>query len=105
MGRRPDRPAARRARSPDRGVARAHAPLAGGNFRFDREWTNRHLHPLSILTTLLLPPTLVTGVFGMNIKGLPFVDSEHAILWVSGLMIGSAAAVFLLISRVGVFKL
>ena len=69
------------------------------------EETNRHLHVLSILTTLLLPPTLVTGVFGMNIKGLPLVENDHAFLWVSALMIGTAAAVYLLIRRIGVFKL
>ena len=69
------------------------------------EETNRHLHVLTILTTLFLPPTLVTGVFGMNTKGLPFTDNENAFLWATALMIGSALAVYLLMRRVGVFKL
>jgi zinc transporter len=69
------------------------------------EETNRHLYVLSILTTLFLPPTLVTGVFGMNTKGLPFTDSESAFLWASALMVASALAVYLLMRRVGVFKL
>ena len=69
------------------------------------EETNRHLYVLSILTTLFLPPTLVTGVFGMNTKGLPFTDNENAFLWASALMVGSAVAVYLLMRRVGVFKL
>jgi len=69
------------------------------------EETNRHLFVLSILTTLFLPPTLVTGVFGMNTKGLPFTDNENAFLWASALMVGSALAVYLLMRRVGVFKL
>jgi len=34
--------------------------------------TNRRLFTLSILTACLLPPTLVTGFFGMNTKDLPF---------------------------------
>ena len=34
--------------------------------------TNRHLYILSIMTAFLLPPTLVTGFFGMNTGGLPF---------------------------------
>jgi zinc transporter len=47
----------------------------------------------------------VTGVFGMNTKGLPFTDNESAFLWASALMVGSAVAVYLLMRRVGVFKL
>jgi zinc transporter len=69
------------------------------------EETNRHLHVLAILTTLFLPPTLVTGMFGMNVKGLPFADNEDAFLWTAGLMVASALAVYLLMRRVGVFKL
>jgi zinc transporter len=36
------------------------------------EITNRRLFTLSILTACFLPPTLVTGFFGMNTKDLPF---------------------------------
>ncbi|MET0743607.1 MAG: CorA family divalent cation transporter [Microvirga sp.] len=35
---------------------------------------NRHLHTLSILTALFMPATLVTGLFGMNVKDIPFED-------------------------------
>jgi len=69
------------------------------------EETNRHLYILSILTTLFLPPTLVTGVFGMNTKGLPFTDVETGFLWAMGLVIGSSLAVYLIMRRIGVFKL
>ena len=41
------------------------------------EATNRNLYLLSILTTTLLPITLITGIFGMNVGGLPFRDSTH----------------------------
>jgi zinc transporter len=69
------------------------------------EETNRHLYVLSILTTLVLPPTLVTGVFGMNLKGLPFVETEDGFLWAAALMVASALAVYLLLRRIGAFKL
>jgi zinc transporter len=69
------------------------------------EETNRHLYVLSILTTLLLPPTLVTGVFGMNTKGLPLTDAETGFLWAMALMISSAGAAYLIMRRIGVFKL
>jgi zinc transporter len=68
------------------------------------EETNRHLYVLSVLTTLVLPPTLVTGVFGMNLKGLPFTDTEDGFLWAAALMGASALAVYLLLRRIGAFK-
>ena len=48
------------------------------HFKMEEE-SNRHLHTLSIVTTLLLPPTLVTGIFGMNTKGLPLTDDRNRI--------------------------
>ena len=45
------------------------------HFKMEEE-SNRHLHTLSIVTTMLLPPTLVTGIFGMNTKGLPLTDAR-----------------------------
>ena len=47
------------------------------------EQGNDNIRVLSVLTALLMPPTLVTGIFGMNTKGLPFTDLETAFLWAS----------------------
>jgi zinc transporter len=69
------------------------------------EQTNGHLHVLSILTMLFMPPTLVTGVFGMNTKGLPFTDNESAFLLAMGLLLASSLAVYLVMRRLGIFKL
>lgn len=38
--------------------------------------TNRQLYVLSILTALFLPATFITGLFGINVKGLPWVESD-----------------------------
>jgi zinc transporter len=38
--------------------------------------TNRRLFTLSILSACLLPPTLVTGFFGMNTKDLPLAGTD-----------------------------
>ena len=67
------------------------------------EETNRHLHALSILTSVFLPPTLVVGIFGMNVKGLPLVDNDDGFLWAMALCLASAAAVYLLLKRVSNF--
>lgn len=47
--------------------------------------TNRRLFTLSILTACLLPPTLVTGFFGMNTKDMPFQNSEGG-TWVAAMV-------------------
>jgi zinc transporter len=73
------------------------------HFKMEEE-SNRHLHALSIVTTLLLPPTLVTGVFGMNTKGLPLTDVEGGFLWAAALMIGSAGLAYLIMRRLGIVR-
>jgi zinc transporter len=54
--------------------------------------TNRRLLTLSILTACLLPPTLVTGFFGMNTKHLPFQEVDGG-TWFALLVAGTAAAI------------
>ncbi|WP_213774915.1 transporter [Bradyrhizobium sp. dw_78] len=68
------------------------------------ERSNKHLFVLSILTTLLLPPTLVTGIFGMNTKGLPLTDVESGFLWAVALMIGSSSLAYLIMRRMGIVR-
>jgi zinc transporter len=68
------------------------------------EETNHHLHILSILTCVLLPPTLVAGVFGMNIRGMPLAGDNTGFLWVIGLMIGSGLATYWILRAIGVLK-
>ncbi len=52
------------------------------------EETNRNLFILSIVTTIFLPMTLITGIFGMNVAGLPGLEDILAFWWV---MLGMAA--------------
>jgi zinc transporter len=72
-------------------------------FRGEEE-SNRHLHALSVVTMMLLPPTLVTGIFGMNTKGLPLTDVESGFLWAVALMLGSSAAAYWIMRRLGIVK-
>ena len=51
------------------------------------EATNRNLFLLSVVTTTLLPITLITGVFGMNVGGLPWVKHDSGFWWVLLLMV------------------
>lgn len=65
------------------------------------EKTNRQLYTLSILTALFLPPTLITGLFGMNTKELPLAEIENGSLIAIGLAAFSALAAYILIRRLG----
>ena len=54
---------------------------------------NRRLALLSVISVVLLPPTLITGIFGMNVDGLPFKDqSAYGFVLTMGLMAVSVVA-------------
>lgn len=61
------------------------------------EDTNRNLYVLSVL----MPMTLVTGVFGMNTGGLPFSTGDHAFWWVMLMVLaaGVGTAAYLFVKR------
>lgn len=68
------------------------------------ERTNRHLYVLSMITALLLPPSLVAGLFGMNLPGLPFAHSAHGLAFALLLGAASSVGVYLLLRRMGVAR-
>ncbi|KIZ34206.1 MULTISPECIES: transporter [Rhodopseudomonas] len=68
------------------------------------EQGNDSLRVLSVLTALLLPPTLITGVFGMNTRSLPFSDSDSSFLWAVGLMVLSSLIAYLIMRRIGIIR-
>lgn len=50
------------------------------------EQANRNTYALSVMTALLLPPTLVTGFFGMNTADLPFEEIPNG-TWIAAFFI------------------
>jgi zinc transporter len=64
------------------------------------EATSRNLAVLSTVTTALLPITLITGIFGMNVGGLPGVNSPSGFRWVMlVILVAIAISLVLLIKR------
>jgi zinc transporter len=59
--------------------------------------TNDNLYVVSLLTAIFLPITLITGIFGMNVGGLPGVDRDTGFAWVIGLMILTVVTSLLLL--------
>ena len=63
------------------------------------EATNRNLFLLSIVTTTLLPITLITGIFGMNVGGLPWLSHPHGFWWVIVVMLLAVVVTLILLRR------
>lgn len=63
--------------------------------------TNDRLYILTVVTTLLLPATFVTGFFGMNLKNLPFAEDDAGLIYVSIMCVIASAAVLMTIRRMG----
>jgi zinc transporter len=66
------------------------------------EHTNRHVEVLmTIVATVLLPATLVAGIFGMNVRGLPLTEDSYGFIWSMGILVGASALVYWLLKRSG----
>lgn len=44
--------------------------------------TQRHINILSVLASMFIPMTFITGLVGMNVKGIPFSDNPNGFLYV-----------------------
>lgn len=63
---------------------------------------NGNLRVLSILTSLFLPPTLIAGLFGMNVKDLPFLETPGGFWYVLGLCIISSISAYILMKKLDI---
>lgn len=66
------------------------------------DMTNSQLQILSVVATIFLPATLIAGIFGMNVKGLPFTGNSSGFLWSMLILIGASALIFWLLKRSGI---
>jgi zinc transporter len=62
--------------------------------------TNRHLYILSLMTAFLLPPTFITGFFGMNTTALPFAGDEHGTFYAITIIVMSMLLAWWLLRKV-----
>jgi zinc transporter len=67
------------------------------------EITSRRLFTLSVLTACLLPPTLVTGFFGMNTEGLQLRETAGGTWIATALLVASSAASYWVLRRMRAF--
>ncbi len=61
--------------------------------------TNEVMKVLTVISTIALPALAVTGIYGMNLKGLPFQESPHGAGIVAGLTLLFTALLLWLLRR------
>ena len=61
--------------------------------------TNQVMKVLTVLSTVALPALVISGIYGMNLKGLPFLESNHGTEFVVGAMLASTALVLWMLKK------
>ncbi|MGH6861941.1 MAG: CorA family divalent cation transporter [Phyllobacterium sp.] len=63
--------------------------------------SNQFLYILSIMTAVLLPTTVISGLFGMNTGGLPLAASSHGFWIIAFVALAISVLVYLVVRRIG----
>jgi magnesium transporter len=61
--------------------------------------TNEVMKVLTVLGTIALPALAISGIYGMNLKGLPFEDSAYGAEWVGGITLVATAILLYVLRR------
>ncbi|HAD08328.1 MAG TPA: zinc transporter ZntB, partial [Porticoccaceae bacterium] len=54
---------------------------------------NARMYVLAVVTAVFLPVTFITGLFGMNVAGLPGTEQDISFWLVSGIMLGTGIGI------------
>ncbi|AXC14740.1 Magnesium and cobalt transport protein CorA [Acidisarcina polymorpha] len=61
--------------------------------------TNQVMKVLTVLSTIALPALVISGIYGMNLKGLPFLESDYGSEYIGAAMFLSTVFLLLLLRR------
>jgi len=61
--------------------------------------TNQVMKVLTVLGTIALPSIVISGMYGMNTKGMPWLDSPYGSPIAVGLMVAATAALLLMLKK------
>ena len=61
--------------------------------------TNEVMKVLTVLGTIAIPVLAISGIYGMNLKGLPFEDSPHGAEWVGGITVIATATLLYVLRK------
>ncbi len=59
--------------------------------------TNQVMKVLTVLGTIALPALVISSFYGMNLKGLPWLESPHGVGIVSGIMIATTVVLLVIL--------
>ncbi len=62
---------------------------------------NRVMKIFSVVAVVLMPPTLIAGIYGMNFKHMPELEVYWGYLWAIGVMLASAIIPYWIARRKG----
>ena len=84
----------------DLDAARDHATLLQEEvFSVQNEAINDRMYLLAIISALFLPLGFLTGLFGINVGGLPGVEDPEAFWWFGGSLVVIAAGILVWMAR------
>lgn len=84
----------------DLDAARDHATLLQEEvFSVQNEAINDRMYLLAIISALFLPLAFLTGLFGINVGGLPGLEDPHAFWWFSGSLAVIATGILVWMAR------
>lgn len=61
--------------------------------------TNEVMKVLTVLGTIALPVLAISGIYGMNLKGLPFENSPHGAFYIGGITILCTAFLLVILRK------
>ncbi|WP_348266996.1 magnesium transporter CorA family protein [Edaphobacter paludis] len=61
--------------------------------------TNEVMKVLTVLGTIALPVLAISGIYGMNLKGLPLQDSPHGAFYVGGITLLCTALLLIILRK------
>lgn len=61
--------------------------------------TNQVMKVLTVLSTIALPGLVITSFYGMNLKGLPFLDANHGAYYAIAAIVITTAVMLLIMRR------
>ena len=64
------------------------------------EQMNKTMLLLTAVTVILMPLTVISGILGMNVAGIPYADSPYAFWVVAGVLAAIGVALYVLMRRV-----
>jgi magnesium transporter len=63
--------------------------------------TNQVMKVLTVLSTIALPGLVITSFYGMNVKGLPFIDAQYGAYYVIGAVVFWTAVMLFVMRKAG----